>query len=308
MKIKIYNIYIMNRAKGEENRMEILQLKYFYALAQTQHVTKTAEQLHIAQPALTQTIHRLEKELGVKLFQSSGRNIVLTSAGKYLQDKLGPVLKSLNEIPVELQELSSARKKNLRINVLAASTVITDTIIDFQKIHSGINFRIVQNSQEEDADITIFTREFFQKPKSTRESYYIFTEKIFLAVPKPSQYSDRANISLSEMAGREFISLAGSRGLRSICDRFCMHAGFKPEVIFESDSPAAVKNLISASIGVGFWPQYTWGKPDMSRMALIPISEPQCQRDIVVRLHKNEECSEAEEYFDYLIEHFEKLK
>ena len=45
--------------------MELLQLKYFYALAKTQHVTRTAEQLHIAQPALTQTINRLEKELGL---------------------------------------------------------------------------------------------------------------------------------------------------------------------------------------------------------------------------------------------------
>ena len=45
--------------------MELLQLEYFYAVAKTQHVTHTAEQLHIAQPALTQSIHRLEKELGV---------------------------------------------------------------------------------------------------------------------------------------------------------------------------------------------------------------------------------------------------
>ena len=44
--------------------MELLQLEYFYAVAKTQHVTHTAEQLHIAQPALTQSIHRLEKELG----------------------------------------------------------------------------------------------------------------------------------------------------------------------------------------------------------------------------------------------------
>ena len=286
--------------------MEILQLKYFYALAQTQHVTRTAEQLHIAQPALTQTIHRLEKELGVKLFRSSGRNIVLTESGKYLQGKLAPILKSLNEIPGELQELSSSRKKILRINVLAASTVITDTIIAFQKLHNGINFQIVQNSQAEDADITIFTREFFQVPNNTKENYYIFTEKIFLAVPKPSKYSERSSIELSEMAGREFISLAGSRSLRTICDRFCMHAGFRPDVVFESDSPEAVKNLIGASIGVGFWPQYTWGSPDMNRMALIPISNPQCQRDIVVQLHKNDdECQEAEAYFSYLREYFE---
>ena len=67
--------------------MEILQLKYFYALAQTQHVTRTAEQLHIAQPALTRTVHRLENELGVKLVQPRGRNIELTEYGKYLQKK-----------------------------------------------------------------------------------------------------------------------------------------------------------------------------------------------------------------------------
>ena len=57
--------------------MELLQLRYFYAVAINQHISNTAKQLHIAQPSLTQTIHRLENELGVKLFKSSGRNIVL---------------------------------------------------------------------------------------------------------------------------------------------------------------------------------------------------------------------------------------
>jgi DNA-binding transcriptional LysR family regulator len=288
--------------------MEILQLKYFHALAQSQHVTRTAEQLHIAQPALTQTIHRLEKELGVKLFVSSGRNIVLTAEGKYLKERVEPVLKTLKELPGELKKMSEDRRKILKINVLAASTMITDTIIGFQHLNSGINFQIVQNTQEEDADISIFTREFFQKPKTGKEDYYIFTEKIFLAVPKPSEYSERESIALSEMEGREFISLAGFRGLRSICDRFCMHAGFLPNVIFESDTTESVKNLISAGIGVGFWPEYTWGTPDMSRMALIPISEPQCQRDIVIQLHhKEQRCEEAENYFEYLKEYFEKI-
>lgn len=95
--------------------MEFLQLKYFYALAQTQHVTRTAEQLHIAQPALTRTVHRLESELGVKLFQPSGRNIELTQYGKYLQKKIEPVLKALNEIPEELREMAGDRKMLLKI-------------------------------------------------------------------------------------------------------------------------------------------------------------------------------------------------
>ncbi|MGN0165769.1 MAG: LysR family transcriptional regulator [Lachnospiraceae bacterium] len=287
--------------------MEILQLKYFYALAQTQHVTKTAQQLHIAQPALTQTIHRLEKELGVKLFKSSGRNIVLTEYGLYLQKKIGPVLKALDEIPDELRELSGSRKKLIRLNVLAASNMITETVIEFKKTHEDVNFIFVQNNEEKNADMTIFTREFFQRPKSEEENYYVFTEKIFLAVPKNSEYAKRDQIDLSEMAGKPFISLAGSRGLRTICDRFCMHAGFRPNVVFESDSPSAVQNLIGASQGVGFWPHYSWGKRDESHMALIPISYPVCQRDIVIQLQNNEEDADlVKEYFYFLADYFKK--
>lgn len=289
--------------------MELLQLKYFYALAATQHVTKTAEQLHIAQPSLTQTIHRLESELGVKLFRTSGRNIVLTEYGVYLRDKLEPVLKSINEIPEELRTLAGERKNLIRVNVLAASNLITDAIIEYQKLHGDVRFQIHQHNEEETSDITIFTREFFRQPQNTNDRYYIFTEEIFLAVPKSSHIALRESVSLSEMSDRKFIALAGSKGLRSICDRFCLQAGFRPDVIFESDSTSAVKNLIGANIGVGFWPHYTWEKPDEGSMALIPISDPVCRRDIIIRLRSD--CADHEEavrYFEYLTDFFDRLK
>lgn len=289
--------------------MEILQLKYFFALAQNQHVTRTAEQLRIAQPALTQTIRRLENELKVKLFRTSGRNIVLTEYGKYLQKKVEPILKALNEIPEEIHAMAGDRKKLLKINVLAASNLITDTIIEFRKNHSEIRFQIVQHNEAEDSDITIFTRETFQRPHNSKDRFYIFTEQVFLAVPKTSKYSEYESVPLSEMAGKKFISLAGSKGLRSICDGYCMNAGFKPDVIFESDSTSAVKNLIGANLGIGFWPQYTWEQPDEATMALIPISEPRCHRDIIIQLHsQSEEHEEAMMYFSYVSNFFDKLK
>lgn len=289
--------------------MELTQLKYFYALAQTEHVTRTAEQLHISQPSLTQSIHRLENELNVKLFKSTGRNIVLTECGAYLLKKIEPVLKTLNEIPEEIHSITGSRKKLLKINVLAASTLITDTIIEYQKQHPEVRFQIVQNTETDDADITIFTREFFQQPPVSKDSFYIFSEEIFLAVPSTSEYAGKETICLGEMAGKSFISLAGTKGLRAICDRFCLHAGFKPNVIFESDNTSAVKNLISASIGVGFWPQHTWESPNESNMTLIPISEPKCQRDIILQLHHNSESyEEAFPYFKFLVGFFEELK
>lgn len=289
--------------------MEILQLKYFYALAQTQHVTKTARQLHIAQPALTQTIHRLENELEVKLFRSSGRNIVLTEYGKYLQKKIEPVLKALGEIPEELRTIAGERQKLLKINVLAASTLITDTIIDFQKEHRETRFQVVQSTEAEDSDITIFTSALFRKPQYSKDSFCVFTEQIFLAVPKTSKYAEYSSIRLEEISGKKFISLAGSKGLRSICDEFCLHAGFRPDVIFESDSTSAFMKLIGAGIGVGFWPHYTWEMPDESEISLIPISRPECRRDIIIQLHHTSEAyEEAEHYFKYVTDYFGRLK
>lgn len=289
--------------------MEILQLKYFYALAQTQHVTRTAEQLHIAQPALTQTIHRLEKELEVKLFEPSGRNIVLTEYGKYLQKKIEPVLKALNEIPEEIQELAGERRKLLKVNVKAASGLVTDTIIRFQKEHSELRFQLVQNAEMEDADISIFTRENFEKPLGSKDKFYIFSERIYMAVPGNSPLAKKSSVCLKELADKKFISLTGAKNLRAICDGYCMQAGFRPDVIFEGDSTSAVENLIAAGLGVGFWPHYTWERFQKDGMGMLPITEPECHRAIVIQLHhRSMKHKEAVAYFKYVSEFFDQLK
>ncbi|MGN0591736.1 MAG: LysR family transcriptional regulator [Ruminococcus sp.] len=286
--------------------MELLQLQYFYAVAENLHVTKTAEQLHVAQPALTQSIHRLERELGVALFRKKGRNIVLTEYGAYLHDKLTPVLQTLRQLPEQLQEMAQIRKRTLRLNVLAASTVVTHALITYQKQQDNIRFQVVQNVQHTDADITIFTTEHFQKPVQTHDRYHVFTEHIFLAVPNVPEFQGRQRICLEELRDTEFISLAGSRALRIICDRYCMRAGFTPKIVFESDSPEAVKNLIAAGLGVGFWPHYTWGRHDMQEILLLPIEEPSCKRDIVVQLHAQKE--DAEAFFEFLGNYFHQLR
>ena len=84
--------------------MELLQLRYFLVAAQYQHMTKAAEHLQIAQPALSQAIHRLEAELGVPLFERKNRSIELNDEGKFLQKRLIPILSSLDRLPEELRK------------------------------------------------------------------------------------------------------------------------------------------------------------------------------------------------------------
>ncbi|MGN0630091.1 MAG: LysR family transcriptional regulator [Ruminococcus sp.] len=290
--------------------MELLQLQYFYEVAKNMHVTKTAEQLHVAQPALTQGIRRLESELGVKLFCKSGRNIALTEYGEYLKAQLAPVLQTLEQIPEHLQEMAEIRKQTLRINVLAASTMITDALIQYQQEHDDVRFQVVQNAEDVKADITVSTIERFTEPTGSHDKFMVFTEHIFLAVPDRDKFRSMREISLCDMKDEEFISLAGSRALRVICDRFCMQAGFTPKIVFESDSTAAVQNLIAAGLGVGFWPHYTWGRSKMSGVLLLPINEPDCRRDIVLQLaYKSEARREAaEDFFRYLGEYLRNQK
>ncbi|MEK1832772.1 LysR family transcriptional regulator [Priestia megaterium] len=75
--------------------MNLKQLQYFRLLAKTEHFTRTASQLFITQPSLSQAISELEKELGVKLFERKGRNVKLTKFG---QSFLPYVEKGLTEI------------------------------------------------------------------------------------------------------------------------------------------------------------------------------------------------------------------
>ena len=286
--------------------MELTQLKYFYAVAENLHVTKTAEQLHIAQPALTQSVRRLEHELGYPLFAAKGRNIVLTEYGKYLKEQLAPILERLDMLPHELETLAAMERETIHINVSAASTVVTECIIQYRRQNRNVNFKVVQSdSAGMPYDIDISTE---LRHKGENSSTCIFTERIFLAVPAVGKYAGRRVIRLSEVSDEEFISLADVKNLRTICDKFCREAGFSPRIVFESDNQNAVKNLIAAGAGVGFWPEYTWGAMDSPDVNLIGIIDPECKRDIVITCNENKEDTyEVRRFYDFITDYFEKL-
>ena len=265
--------------------MELMQIRYFLEVEQSEHMTRSAEKLHIAQPALSQSIHRLEKELGVPLFAAKGRNIQLTEYGRYLQRQLTPIMDKLDTLPEILQKMANENYSTIHLNVLAASNMITEAIMEYETTHSDINFKLVQNEENDTSDIEITTKMFYQLEPEDEKNQFVCPEKIFLAVPSSGKYRDRSSVSLQEVAQEGFISLMGSKQFRYICDKFCRHAGIQPHIIFESDSPAAVKNMIAANFGVGFWPEFTWGKLESDKVRLLEISDPKCSRDIVITLN-----------------------
>lgn len=155
--------------------------------------------------------------------------------------------------------MAGRENATIHLKVLAASTLITDAIIEYRKRHPKINFQLMQNDQSRIYDISVTTERVKNQETVNSENRFELSEKIFLAVPAEHRLSGQGKINLSEVGNDGFISLMGSKQLRWICDKFCRQAGFEPRIIFESDNPAAVKNMVCSNMGICFWPEFSWG-------------------------------------------------
>lgn len=278
--------------------LDILQLKYFLVAAEYEHMTKAAHILHIAQPALSQSIKHLEGELGVPLFERINRSIRLNASGKLLREELIPIMGALESLPSRLKEIDKIASQTIQLNILAASVLITQSIISFKKIFPEVNFRLLQNAGEKEYDVCITCTASDGVPK---DSFLLLKERILLAVPKDSKYVSLKSISLGQVAQEGFISFSGAKPFRLICDEYCRQKGFIPNIIFESDNQESVRNLIDSNLGVAFWPEYTWGKLTAKNSVQLPIHDPKCSRTIYAVQNKNTINSKyAEAYLEHL--------
>ncbi len=288
--------------------MDVSKLIYFYTAAEYEHITRASEKLLIAQPALTKSIKILEDELGVPLFYKQGRNIKLTEYGKFLKEKLDIIIPNINSIPSEINKLKTQVDNTVKLNVLAASTAVTDAIISYKKKNQEVIFELTQNAESE-FDIMMTTDTIKISTEKMFDRQCVMEEKIYLAVPMTSKYALKSSINLEDVKDEGFVQLAGSRFFRVICDSFCRQAGFTAKTAFESDSPAVVHNIIAAGVGIGFWPEYSWEKKLSSDVVLVPIEKPECKRELIVYLNKRKTSSHhAEEFYNHLIEHLKKRK
>lgn len=287
--------------------MELLQLKYFLAAAKYEHITQAAKVLHIAQPALSQSIHRLESELGVLLFDRKNRGIALNDMGKRLEERLLPIMSALDHLPAELQAVNENASRTIRLNLLTATALVTSCIISYKSLHSDIIFQLSQDQNDTVYDLSISSA--IPGNVLDSKSLLLLQEDFFLAVPANSPYSLRQSISLEETRNEGYISFSGSKPIRTICDQFCLAAGFTPHIAFESDSPEAVRNLIAAGLGIGFWPKYSWGPlPDLPQVVLLPIDSPVCRRDIIITYEQvvmNKK--PISDFYQYLIQYIRDL-
>jgi LysR family transcriptional regulator, transcription activator of glutamate synthase operon len=96
--------------------MEMRQLKYFLAVAESEHVTQASEALHVAQSAISRQISNLENELGVQLFIRQGRNVKLTPIGRNFKKHIEKAMQELDKAVVEVQEYLDPEVGEVRVD------------------------------------------------------------------------------------------------------------------------------------------------------------------------------------------------
>ena len=163
--------------------MELLQLRYFLEVAESEHVTHSAQKLRVSQPSLTQAISRLERELGVQLFEPEGRGIRLTEAGRFYSKRIAKAGGGIDSATSELARFDEERSSIVRINVVSASNIVVDAVAEWRTQHPAAKFQIVSSetaSKIEPCDIEV-RMQTGKTPEA--KGARLFKERIMLAVP-----------------------------------------------------------------------------------------------------------------------------
>jgi len=261
--------------------MELSSLKCFQTVARLEHMTKAAEILHLAQPALSRTIRQLEQELGVKLFDRTGRHLRLNEYGMRFLAKVDLALRTLEEGRLELHDLAERPAGTVTLYVQVASHLIPELICAFRELHPEVQFKLVQHDPVNGAPLPFdlcLTSAPCAIPDTASEQ--LLTEDIVLAVPAGHPLAQRPAIRMSDIRGEGLISLKPGRKLRETTDVLCRQAGFAPHILYECDEPSMVRGLVRAGLGVSFLPAVTWSGSQGPSVALIPIEDARSVRTI----------------------------
>src|SRR5579862_5342969 len=135
--------------------MELAQLRYLVALAEELHFTRAAAREHIAQPALSQQIRRLEDEVGLPLVERTTRRVSMTAAGELLVARARRVLAELEDAGAELQALRGVRTGHVVVGALHTMGPVDLALVlaDFHRLHPAVELTVREQSSEELAEM-----------------------------------------------------------------------------------------------------------------------------------------------------------
>jgi DNA-binding transcriptional LysR family regulator len=269
--------------------MELRHFRYFAAVAQYLNYSEASRRLHVAQPAISQTILDLEEEVGVKLFLRSNRAVRLTAAGTAFRYEVDGILKRVDEATRAAQRAARGEIGVLRIGFIAPATapILPSLVEAYRRQYPEVELRLAHMNP--DAQFAAFDAGEldlgFSRPlPPERRPYFeedtIYNDYLHAALPRNHPLANERKIKLEKLASEPFVLFhrEGAPGLFDEAIAMCHRAGFSPNVRHEPDLMTSVFVLVESGLGVSLVPGCARGFEDQKiiRRPLMVQSSPLC--------------------------------
>lgn len=234
--------------------MEILQLKYFCHAAKTENFSHTAAEFNVPPSNISQSIKRLEAELGTKLFNRGHNSVILNDTGQSVYLRASKALELIDSIKSDVKK--DEKKERLSVCALTNRQLIMNATEKFHTLYPETTVVISHNyNPDTDYDIIISDGDFL---KTGKHRQLIVTEDIGLAVNRNNPLSKKDKILTEDLEKENFIGLNEESIMHKTAEKICSKLKLKPNVIIRSPDPFYVRKCIDLNLGVAFVPQFSW--------------------------------------------------
>ena len=235
--------------------MELLQLKYFCDAAKSENFSRTAAKFSVPSSNISQSIKRLEGELGTKLFERRANRVTLSEDGRLFYEKAASALEALDEG----REIIKERKSGGSITILAASVrrVVMQTVEKFKRAYPGVEITLSYDALKEPwlFDAVITGEELSLRGMSKKS---ILRERMVLALNKSHPLAKKETVTVKDIATESFISMSKDSNLSHVGERIFRGYGFSPNVSIRCDDPYYVRKCVEHSLGIAVVPEVSW--------------------------------------------------
>ncbi|WP_049652712.1 LysR family transcriptional regulator [Kitasatospora sp. MY 5-36] len=266
--------------------MQLQQLRYFLAVAETRHFTRAAEAAHVAQPSLSQQIRALERELGAELFHRTRGNIALTDAGDALLPLARRILADTETARLAVQETVQLRRGRVRLGAPPSlcTSLVPDVLRVFRDRYPGVALVVREGGSRDlvgwlaagelDLALTI-TRPSGEQEPALAVTELLHEELVLVAAGRPV----RRKVRVTELKGRPLVMFREGYDVREATLAACRAAGFEPEFAVEGGEMDAVLGFVRAGIGPAVVPGMVAAR---SGLAVTAFAGPGLGRTIAV--------------------------